>query len=398
MEKRYNRIMLGKGGCYSAECRQGNFIGCDFITSIDLTGNLSDNCKEFNSLYVPKYLEERPDKTKTSAGLSCGFLWTVCKGLKIGDTVLCPNGKGAYMIGNITSDYYYKKGEVLPHRRNVKWLDVEINRASMSQKLKNSSNSIGTCCDVTSYAEEIEALISNAQKFGTPTIKQTVSNSNNSYLERDLHRLLCNFLKNYPQPIHAKTIFHEKSSNSKDSNQKWVHPDLVGVRFADFKKNETSLLQKEMDPAKRAQIFSFEMKRTIDDDYNLKQYFFQALSNSNWANFGYLVAYEIDESLDEEIERLNSAFGIGVILLGAKPEDTKILFQAKEKQLDYVTIDKLCNLNPDFKGFISSLNKVLKADKEYAEVSLEALLSLCDKTFDSEDELENYCKDKNIPF
>lgn len=32
---------------------------------------------------------------------------------------------------------------------------------------------------------------------------------------------------------------------------------------------------------------------------------FQALSNSSWANYGYLVAFEINEEVMEEMERLN---------------------------------------------------------------------------------------------
>lgn len=395
--KQYNRIMLGKGGCFSADCLKGNYIGCDFLPSQDLTDHLKDNVKDFNKEFVPVFLDCHPEKTKVSAGLSCGFLWTICKGLKIGDTVLCPNGNGAYMVGSITSEYYYKNGETLPHRRDVKWLDIVIARGAMSQKLKNSSNSIGTCCDITSYAEEIEALITNAKKFDSPQ-PATVSTVKKQYLERDLHKILCDYLANYPRPVYAKTIYHEKSSNNKDSNQKWVHPDIVGVRFADFKKEGTSSLQREMDPDKRAQIFSFEMKRTIDNDYDLKQYYFQAVSNSSWANYGYLVAYEIDESLDEEIERLNSAFGIGVILLNAKAEDTKVLFQAKERQLDYSTIDKLCNLNPDFNSFISALNTVLKATNDFVEVSMASLKSKCDEIFKDDEELEAYCKEKGIPF
>ena len=140
------------------------------------------------------------------------------------------------------------------------------------------------------------------------------------------------------------------------------------------------------------------MKRSIEDDYQLKQYFFQALSNSSWANYGYLVAYEIDESLHEEIRRLNAAFGIGVILLQAKPADVKILCQAKEKELDYETIDKLCHLNPDFKAFIEGMTKVMNAPKSYADVTMTSFLKSCDEIFKDNQELEDYCNSNCIPF
>ena len=143
-------------------------------------------------------------------------------------------------------------------------------------------------------------------------------------------------------------------------------------------------------------IYSYELKRRIESDYQLKQYYFQALSNSSWANFGYLVAFEINDDLDEEMERLNNAFGIGIILM--QVNDSKILYPAKEKQLDYKTIGKLNNLNPDFCEFIKKLSKVMNASKDYTSDARNSFEKICDKIFESDEEQEQYCKDNNIPF
>lgn len=105
--KQYNRIMPGRSACFSDECFEGGFIGADMDINEDLTGHLPEHWKDFNKEFVPKYLIIRPDKTKIAAGLACGYLYTVCKGLKIGDIVLSPDGTGHYMVGTITSDYYY---------------------------------------------------------------------------------------------------------------------------------------------------------------------------------------------------------------------------------------------------------------------------------------------------
>lgn len=43
--------------------------------------------------------------------------------------------------------------------------------------------------------------------------------------------------------------------------------------------------------------------------------FFQAVSNSSWANEGYLVASSITESVSEELRILSDLHGIGVIVL-----------------------------------------------------------------------------------
>lgn len=386
--------MLGKSSCFAEECINGGYIGADFDINEDLTGHLPEDWHDFNKNYIPVYLNNRPDKSKTAAGLACGFLHTICKALKIGDVVLSPDGQGYYYVGTIAGDYYYVANTNLQHRRKVDWLDKKIRRSDMSKELQNSVGSIGTCSNASNFADEIEDLIENATALVSVVPQNNITKT--TYQERDLHRVFCNYLRT--ENIIGKTIYHEKSSTKADSNQKWVHPDIVGVKFEDFKEEATSTLQKVMDTKKAVRLCSYEMKRTIDDDYQLKQYYFQALSNSSWANYGYLVAYEIDDSLQEEIARLNSAFGIGVILLQAKPNDVKILCQAKEKELDYETIDKLCHLNPDFKSFIEGLTKVMDAPKAYAGVTQASFESDCDEIFKTDKELEDYCIKNCIPY
>lgn len=57
---------------------------------------------------------------------------------------------------------------------------------------------------------------------------------------------------------------------------------------------------------------------------------FQALSNSSWANYGYLVVFDINEDVMEEMERLNRSFGIGIIKLSPYSDDTTELFSARK--------------------------------------------------------------------
>lgn len=391
--KKYYRIMLGAGSRFVDDCIANNYIGADFDIFQDLTGHLPEQWQEFNKEFIPVFLANRPDKTKTAAGLACGFLYTICKALNIGDVVLSPDGKGCYYIGTITSDYYYVPDTELPHRRRVKWMNKKIRRSDMSQELRNSIGSIGTCSNATKFAAEIESLIASAQVI---TITSTPSNTKATYLERDLHKIFINYLRT--ENIIGKTIYHEKSSTKIDSNQKWVHPDIVGVKIEDFKEEATKTLQKVMDTKKAVRLCSYELKRKIEDDYQLKQYYFQALSNSNWANYGYLVAYEIDDSLQEEMNRLNTAFGIGIILLQAKPSDVQILCPAREKELDYDTIDKLCHLNKDFKSFMEGITQVLTAPKDFVNVSMNGFVNGCDAIFTNDIELEDYCKKNCIPF
>jgi restriction system protein len=157
--KNYYRIILGAKSKFAKECFHGGYIGADYGINQDLTEELPENWREFNAKYRDVWLKEHPGKSKVAAGLACGMLWTICKYLKINDIVICPDGLGNYYVGAIASNYGYYPGTNIPHRRSVKWYSKMIERASMSQELKNSTGSTGTSANVTQYAEEIERLI-----------------------------------------------------------------------------------------------------------------------------------------------------------------------------------------------------------------------------------------------
>ncbi len=394
--KKYNRVMLGRGSTYAAVCRNEGYIGANFGINIDLSDSLFDNWRDFNAKFIPVWMEGSPGKTKVAAGVTCGFLWTIIKGLQVGDVVLSPSGEGYYYVGTITSEYYYAPDTDLPHRRKVEWKNKVIPRKSMSSELQHSTGSIGTCCDITKYAEEIEQLLNEAAS--TDPVSQVnvdqQDKSSKSFDERSLHKLFCSYLRT--RNIYAKTIFHEKSSTKIDNAQKWVHPDIVGVQFEEFQNDATLSLLKATEPKETVHIYSYELKRKIDSDYQLKQFYFQALSNSSWANFGYLVAFEIADGLEDEMERLNNAFGIGIILMQAT--EATVLFPAREKALDYITIEKLNRINKQFCEFISKLSKVLLASKDYTDVARDSLIAICDKVFETDEEIDAYCKEHNIPF
>lgn len=210
------------------------------------------------------------------------------------------------------------------------------------------------------------------------------------FLERDLHTLLVSFAKTDTHfRAYLKTIFHENSKKSKKGMNEWLHPDLVGVYFPyqDFTK-ETLEIQKEL-AISSIKIFSFELKIKINFS-NLREYYFQAVSNSSWANEGYLVTLHIEEdsTLMDEIRRLNNAFGIGIIKLNSKNVyESEILFPAEVKtDIDWETANRLAKENIDFRNFLSDMAEDIKLGKiksEYDEIL-------------SPEELEKYLTDKRI--
>jgi len=171
--KRYYRVMLGRQSAHAAECRAGGFIGADFDIHVDLTGKLPDEWRQFNAAFIPVYLAGHPDKSKIAAGLACGALWTVAKGIEAGDIVLCPDGTGSYLVGEVQGGYNYVPGQVLPHRRSVNWLPLTIARAAMSEALRNSTGSIGTVSQITDHHQEIEQFLSTLPGQAAPNIVAT---------------------------------------------------------------------------------------------------------------------------------------------------------------------------------------------------------------------------------
>lgn len=100
--RQFYRVMLGKKSIHASECFRGGFIGADFGIVHDLTPDLPGEWRDFNAKFIPIYMSKHPDKTRVGAGLACGFLWTICKGINTGDIVLSPDGQGSYRFGEIT--------------------------------------------------------------------------------------------------------------------------------------------------------------------------------------------------------------------------------------------------------------------------------------------------------
>ncbi|MCH5336227.1 MAG: HrgA protein [Campylobacter sp.] len=210
-----------------------------------------------------------------------------------------------------------------------------------------------------------------------------------AFNERDLHSLFVKFLKDSEFDAYAKTIYHEVSTKSQKGKDKWNFPDIVAVHFPfnDYR-DETLTLAKHTNQ-NQVEIYSFELKVALDWG-NLKESYFQAVSNSSFANEGYLVVFEDidDKEILEEIERLNQSFGIGLLQLGL--DDIKIIFPSKERELDFETIDMLIGKNPDFKKFIENVNKDFKTNDRdrIATQNYDKILG--------DEELKRYIKEKNI--
>ncbi|MBH0278285.1 COG2958 family protein [Helicobacter pylori] len=178
--------------------------------------------------------------------------------------------------------------------------------------------------------------------------------------ERDLHPFLTYMaIHNENLKCYTKTIFHEESVKSPKGMDRWLYPDMVGVRFLHAELSNENLIafSKKFDtlPVK---LVSFELKKEISVN-NCRECYFQAISNSSWANEGYLVGRHIDThnpQLIDLLKRLHASFGIGVIDLRTDENKSAILLNAKYKEkIDYTVALELSNKNEKFSGFLKSV-------------------------------------------
>lgn len=171
------------------------------------------------------------------------------------------------------------------------------------------------------------------------------------YLEKDLHPFVVYYGFHYLK-AYLKTIRHNKSD--KKEFGEWVHPDIVGCYFpfGDWKDEVVEISALMGNTA--VKLFSFELKRELTFA-NLREAFFQAVSNSSWAHEGYLAAAEIsnDDDFNNELERLSTSFGIGVIQIDIEdPDSTAVIFPARSKEVvDWEAINKL-TINSDFRDLL----------------------------------------------
>ncbi len=192
----------------------------------------------------------------------------------------------------------------------------------------------------------------SAEKISAPGVKIAH--------ERDLHPFLTYMaINNENLECYTKTIFHEESSKSPKGMDRWLYPDMVGVRFLHAELSNENLIafSKKFDtlPVK---LVSFELKKEISV-HNCRECYFQAISNSSWANDGYLVGRHVDThnpQLMDLLKRLHASFGIGVIDLRTDEDKSAILLNAKYKEkIDYTVASELSDKNKKFSDFLKSV-------------------------------------------
>ncbi|WP_033612520.1 COG2958 family protein [Helicobacter pylori] len=263
----------------------------------------------------------------------------------ISPTEVYDKAKELFEKGEITKMFDY--GGKTPHQSVSAFIYTALNKGEEVPFLKAQEKPV-----LIALKDAAKEPVLSTEKISAPIVKIAH--------ERDLHPFLTYMaFHNENLKCYTKTIFHEESVKSPKGMDRWLYPDMVGVRFLHAELSNENLIafSKKFDtlPVK---LVSFELKKEISVN-NCRECYFQAISNSSWANEGYLVGCHIDThnpQLMDLLKRLHASFGIGVIDLRTDEDKSVILLNAKYKEkIDYTVALELSDKNPKFSGFLKSV-------------------------------------------
>lgn len=185
-------------------------------------------------------------------------------------------------------------------------------------------------------------------------IDETPSLTEQSFSEQELYPILIDYLKTELK-LYCQRIDEKRSKNSRGSGgNQWLHPDIVAMQPVDKEWNELIRSCVKQGAGQSVRLWSFEVKKELSSS-NARKSFFQAVSNSSWANEGYLVATSIsDSSVEQELRMLSALHGIGVILLNPEnPSESEMMLPARSRaDVDWQSVNRILVENEDFKDYI----------------------------------------------
>ncbi|MCZ2299864.1 MAG: hypothetical protein LC134_10345 [Chitinophagales bacterium] len=240
-------------------------------------------------------------------------------------------------------------------------LRVKVPISAIARTL--SKYSVGTNPIVGIHSESKDKV-----SFKRFFLKSKSYNEIQTLSEIELHPYLVKFAHDR-FGVFCKTINALKATNIKNKIGKWTNPDIVGINPVILGLNK--LFQNEIQKlglfsTKVVEFYSFELKVKLDKS-NITEAYFQAVSNSTWANYGYLVVedFESDNVFLDNLSRLNNAYGIGLIKLNiSNPAKSEIIISARfNETADINFMNFLSTSNKDFHDFVETAIEIIDKKK-----------------------------------
>ena len=289
MSKSYYRIMLGESRESARESYNGKWVGGGWGFTQDLRNELSVKWREFNRKFIPVYLKANPTKAKIAAGLACGMLYTICKGIKVGDVVLCPDREGSYWVGEIVGEYYNEPSHEHAHRREVEWQLNKIARSDMSETLKGSTGSPGTVADISKHATEIEGLIVGSSSAVLRMADEQIESQSAFAFERHLEDYL---VKNWEKTELGKSYDIYFEGEQKLGQQ--FPTDTGPIDILAISKDQSELLVVELKRGRASDVVVGQIQRYIG-------FVMDELAGKKQSVRGCIIAHESDIRLQHAL-------------------------------------------------------------------------------------------------
>ncbi|MEY4769052.1 MAG: hypothetical protein RL637_1691 [Pseudomonadota bacterium] len=243
-------------------------------------------------------------------------------------------------LSQVVAEIGGRKEELLKINAHIFWQDKPRPRVYWYDPNKTQSfNPINDSIEINEdLAEEtIEIKPANSQ----------------SLTEQQLYPLLVEYLK-VELKLFCLRIDEKRSKNQRgNGGNQWLHPDIVAMQPVDKEWHELVRTCVQRGGGQTVRLWSFEVKKELNSS-NVRMSFFQAVSNSSWANEGYLVAVSIANNVEQELRMLSALHGIGVILLNPQnPCESEILLPAIARpEIDWQSVNRIVLENEDFKSFV----------------------------------------------
>lgn len=242
------------------------------------------------------------------------------------------------LLSQIRAEIGAHKNNILTKSKNVFWQDKPRPRVFWFD---------------TSNLNDTQYVLDDEKEADKDYEIITIPSAKTAFTEHDLYPILIEYLKSEFK-LFCLRIDEKKSKNSRgDGGNIWLHPDIVAMQAIDMEWDPLVKDCVKHGSGKNVRLLSFEVKIELNNS-NVRKNFFQAVSNSSWANEGYLVTTSIANSCDEELKMLSALHGIGVIILKPEnPSESEVFLPAKTNlEVDWASVNRIVLENSDFKKFI----------------------------------------------
>ena len=205
---------------------------------------------------------------------------------------------------------------------------------------------------------------SNAETVPETTTPNSQTIADRTFSEHDLYPILGSVVFNEMRCYSMRIDERAGSNSNGPKGNHWLYPDVVGMIPLSEKWNKEVSALADSIATERVSLVSFEIKKDITRS-DIREYFFQTVSNSTWANFAYLAAVNLKGNANEELTLLCSSYGVGFIQIDINdPSNSQVRIPARFKEsIDVNGLNRLATENRDAREYVENVSTYIKTGR-----------------------------------